>query len=158
MAKSIACGLLMCKWQGDDLHYFLVHPGGPFFRGKRAGVWSIPKGIPEENEEPLTTAMREFTEETGITPTPPFFALDPVKQRSGKIVHAWTFIGTWDPSTGIISNTFKLEWPPSSGKFQDFPEQDEGAWMNYEDARIAINPGQIPLLEQAMQIHEGARK
>jgi predicted NUDIX family NTP pyrophosphohydrolase len=153
MAKSVACGLLMCQWQKEELLYFLVHPGGPFFTNKRTGVWSIPKGIPEGNEDPLSTAIREFKEETGLTPTPPFFQLQPVKQKSGKIVYAWTFLGSWDSLFGIVSNTFQLEWPPKSGKFAEFPEQDEGAWMNYENARSAINPGQIPLLDEALEIH-----
>jgi len=147
----------MCKWQNDRLLYFLVHPGGPFFRNKRTGVWSIPKGIPEGNEESLNTAIREFGEETGIKPTPPFFPLQPVKQKSGKVVHAWTFLGTWEPSAGIVSNTFKLEWPPSSGKFQEFPEQDEAAWFTFEEAQVAINQGQIPLLEEAQKIHNSIK-
>jgi predicted NUDIX family NTP pyrophosphohydrolase len=149
MPKPIACGLLMYRYSNHQLEFFLVHPGGPFFRNKKTGVWSVPKGLPEGNEDKLATAIREFTEETGITPTPPFTELTPVQQKSGKIVYAWAFKGEWSPSDGIVSNTFKLEWPPSSGKFQTFPEQDEAAWMDFESAKVAINPGQIKLLEQA---------
>jgi predicted NUDIX family NTP pyrophosphohydrolase len=150
MPKPIACGLLMYRWNDKRLEFFLVHPGGPFFKNKRTGVWSIPKGLPEGDEDKLVTAIREFTEETGIIPTAPFVELTPVQQKGGKIVYAWAFEGKWNPADGIMSNTFKLEWPPSSGKFQSFPEQDEAAWMDFEKAKIAINPGQIALLEQAL--------
>src|SRR5437868_1729489 len=122
MAQLISAGLLMCRWNDTMLEYFLVHPGGPFFKNKDEGVWSIPKGLPEGDEDLLITAQREFLEETGIQPTPPFYQLPIIKQKGGKIVHSWTFQGSWDSVKGIVSNTFKLEWPPRSGKFQDFPE------------------------------------
>lgn len=151
MAAHISAGLLMCRLQ-SELEFFLVHPGGPFFKNKDVGVWSIPKGLPEKDEDLLLTAQREFREETGITPLAPFHPLGSIQQKAGKIVHAWTFAGTWDPADGIHCNTFSLEWPPKSGKMQEFPEQDRAAWMNYEKATVHINPAQLPLLERASLI------
>jgi predicted NUDIX family NTP pyrophosphohydrolase len=153
MASLIAAGLLMCKWDDDELLYFLVHPGGPFYMKKDEGVWSIPKGLPEATEDLLSTAQREFHEETGLTSHPPYFPLGTITQKAGKIVHAWTFKGDWDPATGITCNTFTIEWPPRSGKMKEYPEQDRAAWMNFEKASRAIVREQIPLLERAKEIH-----
>jgi predicted NUDIX family NTP pyrophosphohydrolase len=155
MAKeNIAAGLLMCKITDDELHYFLVHPGGPFFKNKQEGVWSIPKGIPEPGEtDLLSVAKREFEEETGIKPTGEFHSLGFVQQKAGKIVHAWTFIGEWNPVDKIKSNTFSLEWPPKSGKFQLFPEMDEARWMSFDEAVAMINPAQVALLARAREMY-----
>lgn len=152
MAAHISAGLLMCRKTPDGLEFFLVHPGGPFFKNKDLGTWSIPKGLPDDHENLLQTAQREFTEETGLIPHPPFEPLGSVQQKAGKIVHAWGFLGEWDPATGITCNTFKLEWPPRSGKFEEFPEQDKAAWMSYEQAMKHINPAQIPLLDKAREV------
>ena len=154
MKKNISAGLVMCQWKPSTVQFFLVHPGGPFFKNKDAGAWTIPKGLPEEGEDLLTTAQREFFEETGITPTGPLYQLEPIKQKGGKTVYAWTFLGEWDEQQGIQSNYFDLEWPPKSGRFQKFPEQDKAAWMSFEEAAIAINPSQLPLLVEAKNIHE----
>src|SRR5690349_2485033 len=126
MAAHISAGLLMYR-KVPGLEFFLVHPGGPYFKNKTLGVWSIPKGLPENDEDLLITAQREFKEETGITPSPPFDPLGSIQQKAGKIVHAWSFSGSWDPTTGITCNTFSIEWPPRSGRFQEFPEQDQAA-------------------------------
>ena len=143
----------MCRVEAKELQFFLVHPGGPFFKNKDEGVWSIPKGIPEsENEELLAVAQREFEEETGIKPAGNFQPLGSVQQKAGKIVHAWAFLGEWDPASGIRSNVFALEWPPKSGKFQEFPEMDKAAWLPYADAIKKINPAQVPLLNRATEI------
>lgn len=154
MAKqNIAAGLLMCRFHAGVLEYFLVHPGGPFFKNKHNGVWSIPKGIPEfDGEEMLDVAKREFLEETGITPSAPFHSIGSVQQKAGKVVHAWAFLGEWNPSNGIRSNTFTIEWPPKSGKIQAFPEMDEARWMVYDEAKIKINPAQILFLERAPDV------
>lgn len=152
MAK-IAAGLLMCRKENKELEFFLVHPGGPFFVKKNEGVWSIPKGLPEPDEEILQTAQREFFEETGIKPNPPFDSLGSIKLKSGKIIHAWSFKGAWSPDQGIISNTFKIEWPPSSKKFIEIPEIDRAEWMNYSKAIKMINPNQIPFLSRATEIY-----
>lgn len=142
----------MCDLTGAQPFFFLVHPGGPFFATKTQGVWTIPKGIPEAGEDLLTAAKREFTEETGITPEPPFYSLGSITQKSGKVVHAWTFNGEWDPASGIVSNKFSMEWPPRSGKWQSFPEADEGRWMSYPTACKAIIAEQIPFLDRSLAV------
>ena len=150
----IAAGLLMCRKENNTLQFFLVHPGGPFYAKKNEGVWSIPKGLPENDEEILRTAQREFFEETGIKANEPFYPIGSVKQKSGKIVHAWTFKGEWDSDQGITSNIFKMEWPPRSKKFLDIPEVDRAAWMNYDEAVKMIHPHQLPFLKKAKEIYE----
>jgi predicted NUDIX family NTP pyrophosphohydrolase len=152
MPQNISAGLLMCRKAKDHLEFFLLHPGGPFFKNKDLGVWSIPKGLPNESEDLLIAAQREFHEETGLTAAPPFHSLGTIRQKAGKVVHAWAFLGEWNESNGIECNTFKLEWPPRSGKYQDFPEADRAAWMNFETAGRHIIPEQIPLLERAIKI------
>lgn len=154
MAKqNIAAGLLMCKLEVDRLYFFLVHPGGPFFKNKDKGVWSIPKGIPEsDKEELLSVAIREFEEETGIKPVGDYRPIGHVQQKAGKIVHAWAFLGEWDSKSGIKSNTFSVEWPPRSGKFQNFPEMDKAEWLPYGEAVNKINPAQIEFLDRASKL------
>ena len=144
-----SAGLLMCRIENRVLEFFLIHPGGPFFAKKDEGAWTIPKGLPEGDEELLATAKREFFEETGITPRPPFHSIGSIKLKSGKVVYAWSFIGAWDPTQGIASNLIKIEWPPRSGKIISIPEADHGAWLSFERAKIKINPGQLLFLERA---------
>lgn len=156
MVQDSAAGLLMCRWSHASLAYFLVHPGGPFYRNKEEGVWSIPKGLPEEGEDFLQTARREFFEETGIVPAPPYYPLGTIMQKSGKVVHAWTFLGEWEPETGIKCNTFSLEWPPRSGKKADFPEVDRAKWMSFEEAASMMLPAQRPFLGRAKDIYASA--
>lgn len=153
MLENIAAGLLMCRVTSGKLEYFLVHPGGPFYTRKDAGVWTIPKGIPERDEPLLETAQREFFEETGVKPHPPYHDIGTVKQKGGKLVYAWTFQGAWDPSTGIHCNNFTLEWPPRSGKIKEFPEVDRARWMEYAEALDMINPAQIPFLDRAKEFY-----
>jgi predicted NUDIX family NTP pyrophosphohydrolase len=151
---SIAAGLLMYKMEERTLHFFLVHPGGPLYARRNEGVWSIPKGMPEDNEDLLEAAKREFEEETGLHPAPPFHTLGTIKQKGGKTVHAWAFEGSWDPQDGIVSNMFDFQWPPRSGKYIRIPEVDRASWFTYDDAVRMINPAQIPLLEKAQQIFD----
>jgi predicted NUDIX family NTP pyrophosphohydrolase len=147
---NVAAGLLMYRKGNDEVEFFLVHPGGPFYVRKNEGVWSIPKGIPEKkDEELLQTAQREFFEETGIKPHGPFHPLGSTKLKSGKIVHAWAFEGDWDPSTGIISNLITIAWPPSSKKFIDIPEVDKAEWMTRDQALKMIHPAQVVFLTEA---------
>lgn len=150
---KVTAGLLMYR-KGKELEYFLVHPGGPFFSKKNEGVWSIPKGLPENNEELLETAQREFYEETGIKPTPPFHALGTAKLKSGKVIHAWCFEGEWDARQGIVSNMFKIEWPPASKQLVDFPEVDRAEWMTYDVAVKMIHPQQVSFLTKVRDIYE----
>ena len=130
----------------DALEVLLVHPGGPFWRGKDLGAWTLPKGE-FTDEEPLAAARREFVEETGVTPEGPFLALTPVRQKAGKLVHAWAFAGDCDPDA-ITSNTFRMEWPPRSGKFAEFPEVDRAAFFSLPAARAKILAAQVPLLDE----------
>ena len=109
----VSAGLLMYRIQDGKLQVLLAHPGGPFFKNKDEGAWTIPKGEAEPGEDLLEAAKREFEEETGITPTGPFTALTPIQQKGGKIVHAWAFKGDCDPGA-IVSKTFRIEWPPRS--------------------------------------------
>jgi predicted NUDIX family NTP pyrophosphohydrolase len=128
----------------------LVHPGGPFFKRRDAGVWSIPKGMSEPGEEPLATARREFREELGFdAPAQEFFELGQVKQSGGKLVLAWAFRGDWDPAL-LRSLTFELEWPPNSGKLQAFPEVDRAEFFDADTAEEKIIVAQRPLIQRAL--------
>ena len=142
-----SAGLLLYRFRDSRLEVLLVHPGGPFFRNKDAGVWTIPKGEAESDEALLDVAVREFREETGFEPQGPFVRLEPVRQKSGKWVHAWAFEGDCEPSA-LRSNTFRLEWPPRSGTFADFPEVDRAEFFNLERAREKLNPAQVALLDE----------
>ncbi len=147
MPHNISAGLLMYRILDGKLQVLLAHPGGPFFKNKDDVAWSIPKGEVEAGEDLLETAKREFKEETGVTQTGPFIALTPVKQKGGKVVHAWAFNGDCDP-TAIVSNNFKMEWPPRSGRQVEFPEIDRAGFFDVVAARRKINPGQVPLIEE----------
>ena len=133
--------------QKKNHEVFLVHPGGPLWKNKDIGAWSIPKGEFEEGEDPLDAARREFREETGISVDGRFISLTPVKQKSGKLVHAWALEKDIDPDT-IVSNTFDLEWPPRSGRRIAVPEVDRCGWFTLAEARQKILPGQEPVLNE----------
>jgi len=143
----ISAGLLMYRQQDGRLEVLLVHPGGPFWRNKDDGAWSIPKGEVGPGEDLLDAARREFQEELGLAADGPFLPLTPVKQKGAKIVHARAFAGNCDPSQ-IKSNTFAVEWPPRSRKLQQFPEVDQAAFFDLATARQKINAAQIPLLDE----------
>ena len=129
----------------------LVHPGGPFFKNKDAGIWTVPKGEPAEGEEMIETARREFREETGIdVGDVPLIALGEVKQKGGKAVHAWAFAGDCDLAA-LKCNTFKVQWPPKSGQWRTFPEVDQYAFLDLATARQKINPAQVALLDRLEQ-------
>ena len=125
-----------------------MHPGGPFWRRRDAGAWSIPKGECGPEEEPLAAARREFQEELGVAPPEgPVQDLGEIRQRSGKLVHAWALQGDLDASS-VTSNTFELEWPPRSGRLIEVPEVDRAEWLTLERAREKINPAQAELLDR----------
>lgn len=145
--SRVSAGLLMYRKREGRIEVLLAHPGGPFFRNKDVGVWSIPKGEPDDDEDLLTAAQREFAEETGIQPAGPFIALNTVKQAGGKLVHAWAFPGDCNPDD-LVSNTFTVQWPPKSGRFVEFPEMDRADFFDLEAAQHKINPAQVKLLEQ----------
>ena len=143
----LSAGLLMYRIKDGAIQVLLAHPGGPFFAKKDDGHWSIPKGEPGADEDLLITAQREFEEETGVKPTGPFIPLHPIQQKGGKIVHAWAFEGDCDPKT-IVSNTFTMEWPPRSGKQQEFPEIDRAEFFDLATARTKIKGGQEGLIDE----------
>ena len=151
MSKKSA-GLLLYRIKNNLMEILLVHPGGPFWQKKDIGSWSIPKGEVEEGEELLKAAFRETEEETGLKleENQPF-PLNPVKQKSGKIIYAFALQA--DVKIGNIkSNLFEMEWPPRSGKKQSFPEVDKAEWFPIEEAKKKIVPGQIAIIEQLEQI------
>ena len=137
----------MYRRRANGLEVFLVHPGGPFWARKDVGAWTIPKGEIEAGEEPIEAALREFGEETGSAVSGDFTPLGSVRMRSGKVVHAWAVEGEIDAET-IRSNVFTLEWPPRSGRQQEYPEADRAAWFPLDEARRRILAGQAPLLDE----------
>jgi predicted NUDIX family NTP pyrophosphohydrolase len=125
----------------------LVHPGGPFWRHKDEGAWSIPKGEIDEGEDALAAARREFSEETDYRPKRKAWDLGSIRQPGGKHVQAWAVQDDWDPAR-LASNTFEMEWPPHSGRIATFPEIDKAAWFGLDEARTKILKGQIPFLDR----------
>lgn len=152
MTSKQSAGILLYRRKTNLLEVFLVHPGGPFWKNKDAGCWTIPKGEFTNDEPALDAAVREFKEETGSVLKGPFQPLSPIRQKGGKRVYAWAAPGDIDPAR-IVSNTFELEWPRGSGKQQIFPEVDKGRWFPLGAARQMINPAQIPLLDELEETH-----
>lgn len=144
----------MYRRKGGTLQVFLVHPGGPLWAKKDFNAWSIPKGELHQEEDPLTAAKREFHEETGLTASGHFIPLSPVKAKSGKTVLAWAIEGDCD-AAAIKSNTFSMEWPPRSGRKQEFPEVDRAEWFDIELAKRKINEAQAGLLEELQTMVSG---
>jgi predicted NUDIX family NTP pyrophosphohydrolase len=142
---NLSSGLLLYRRRSRGLELFLAHPGGPFWRDRDAGAWTIPKGVVDEGEELLAAACREFEEETGIPPQGPFRPLGSVRQKAGKVVHAWAWEGDADAER-ITSNSARTEWPPGSGRWITYPEIDRCAWFDPEAARAKINPAQAELI------------
>src|ERR1700744_197121 len=148
MAKQSA-GILLYRFINKQLEVFLIHPGGPFFRNKEDGIWSIPKGEFLDDEDALVAAKREFLEETGQAIDGTFIPLEPVTQKGGKKVFAWAVEGDIDHET-TISNTFEMEWPPRSGKKQSFPEIDRAGWFDIDIAKVKINDAQSALIDDLL--------
>ena len=144
---KISAGILLYRRHGGATEVLLVHPGGPFWRNKDLGAWSIPKGEAQPGEPLLDHAKREFAEETGFPASGDFKPLTPQRQASGKLVHAWALEGDLDASA-VVSNNFSLEWPPHSGKRQEFPEVDRAQWFDLAVARQKIHRGQIGFLSE----------
>ncbi len=151
MPKQSA-GILLYRKAAHGLQVFLVHPGGPFFKNKDEGSWSVPKGEYLPDEDPLMAAKREFQEETGHEITGDFIALNAIKQKGGKTVLAWAVEGNIDQGN-IKSNTFEIEWPPRSGKKQTFDEIDRAEWFDMATAKIKINPAQAALIDELAAIN-----
>ncbi len=150
-SNKISAGLLMYRRKSYDFEFLLVHLGGPFWTKKDAGAWFLPKGEVNPGEHEQSAAIREFTEETGLTPSATLTPLGSVRHKSGKIVHAWAFEGDCDPAT-VRSNTFEMEWPPRSGKTQTFPEIDRAAFFTLESAREKMHPSEFPLLTRLREL------
>ena len=150
MAKQSA-GLLVYRKRVNALEVLLVHPGGPLWKNKDAGAWSIPKGEFAPGEDPLSVARREFQEEIGSSINGVMMPLKAVKQRGGKTVYAWAVEADVDVSQ-IKSNTFTMEWPPRSGKHREFPEVDRAEWFDLSMAAEKINAGQRELIDQLQSI------
>jgi predicted NUDIX family NTP pyrophosphohydrolase len=146
--SEVSAGILAFR-QKPTLELLLAHPGGPYWHNKDEGAWSIPKGNVESGDL-LICAKREFTEETGLTPAGPFTALKPLRQKSGKMVHAFAMEADFDLS-GFSSNQFEMEWPPRSGKTKTFPEIDRIAYFNVTKARRKILPGQRAFIDELIQ-------
>jgi predicted NUDIX family NTP pyrophosphohydrolase len=141
-----SAGILMYRRKGGAVEVLLVHPGGPFWIKKDDGAWTIPKGVREEGEEGLAAAKREFEEETGAAPAGEFIPLGKFRQSSAKTVSVWALEGEFDV-TKLKSNKFALEWPPKSGKTNEFPEVDRAAWFSPDEARRKILKGQRAMLD-----------
>ena len=145
--RNVSAGLLLYRRPRGRLELFLAHPGGPFWRGRDLGAWTIPKGLVAPGEALLDAARREFEEETGIVPRQPFLPLGSVRQKAGKVIHAWAWEGDADPAA-IVSNTTSCEWPRGSGRSLAFPEVDRCAWFEPGVARAKLNPAQAELIDR----------
>lgn len=152
--RSVSAGLMMYRRREGAVEVLLVHPGGPFWKKRDAGAWTIPKGEPSEGEALIAAARREFREETGLEPSGELIELGVVRQKGGKEVHAWAFEGDCDPAS-LQSGTFSLEWPPRSGKWRDFPEVDRAEFFELSAAREKINPAQVALLDALQAVTAG---
>jgi predicted NUDIX family NTP pyrophosphohydrolase len=148
---KLSAGILLYRKRAGLLEVFLVHPGGPFWKNKDDGAWSIPKGECDEGADLLSEAKREFMEETGVAPQGEFQPLTPVRQAGRKLIYAWAVEGELDPGK-LRSNTFVMEWPPRSGKQQEFAEVDRGDWFRLSAARLKLLPGQRPFLDELSRL------
>jgi predicted NUDIX family NTP pyrophosphohydrolase len=149
MAAKTSAGMLLYRRRGGDIEVLLAHPGGPFLRKKDEGAWTIPKGEVEGEEDLFARARIEFREELGVEPPAgPYLDLGSVKQKGGKTVYAWACEG--DFAGPARSNTFQLEWPPRSGKIQDFPEVDRAEWFSLAQARLKMNPAQTEFIDRLL--------
>ena len=152
MAKKISGGLLLYNLTGGSPRFLVAHPGGPFFRKRDEGWWSIPKGEPEEGEEIFDAAIREFEEETGLCPEGPYLELGDVMQKNGKRVHAWGFEGKWEDGRIPECNEITLEFPKGSGKLWTFPEIDQAELLSPENAKKKLREEQHPFVDRLLAI------
>jgi predicted NUDIX family NTP pyrophosphohydrolase len=153
MAAKRSAGILLFRRSGEETEFLLVHPGGPFWTKRDAGAWSIPKGQIEDEEEPRACAVRELEEELGNAPeldTGQLIELGSIRQRAGKVVEAWAAEADFDPAS-LAGNTFAMEWPPRSGKQQEFPEVDRAEWFDLGTAREKILPAQAEFLDRLLE-------
>src|SRR5579883_1740855 len=144
---NVSAGLMLYRCGPDGPEVFLAHPGGPFWANKDAGAWTIPKGLVEPGEDLLAAACREFAEETGIPPRGPYRPLGSIRQKAGKVVHAWAWEGDADPAA-VVCNTTRVEWPPGSGRVLTVPEVDRCGWFAPAVAREKLNPAQAEFVDR----------
>jgi predicted NUDIX family NTP pyrophosphohydrolase len=144
---NVSAGLLLYRRVGKSFEVLLAHPGGPFWAKRDAGAWSIPKGLVDADEEPLAAARREFEEETGLRPTGPFHDFGEVRDKAGKLIHAWACEGDAEPAD-LHSNVMRAEWPYGSGRWITFPEVDQYAWCDPQTARDKLNPAQAAFIDR----------
>ena len=146
--KKQSAGVLLYRFKDRELQVLIAHPGGPFFAKKDNGNWSIPKGLYEDDEDPFEAAKREYEEEIGApVPSGPYLELGEIKRKDGKTICAWAAEGDVDESK-VKSNTFEMEWPPRSGKKQEFPEIDKALWFNLDSASQKLQPAQVEFLKR----------
>jgi predicted NUDIX family NTP pyrophosphohydrolase len=148
---KVSAGLLLYRIRHGAPEVFLAHPGGPFFARKDNGHWTIPKGEPDDGEDLLAAAQREFSEETGFVPAGPFIDLGTILQKGGKTVYAWACEGDMPEGHLHSCNTFTTEWPIGSGKFQHFPEIDQVCFFPIAEARLKLKDTQVPLLDRLLE-------
>ena len=149
--ERISAGILLYRWLDGGLEVLIAHPGGPFFASKDEGFWTIPKGEPNTGEDLPDAAVREFSEEVGFKPTGPFVNLGSIQQKGGKIVYAFACEGDLPDGHIHKCNTFRMEWPLNSGKFQSFPEIDRACFFSVAEARRKLKSAQIPLLDRLLE-------
>jgi predicted NUDIX family NTP pyrophosphohydrolase len=149
-----SAGVALYHRAGDAIEIFLTHPGGPFWKNKDDGAWTFPKGEYADPEEPLAAATREFREETGCEIAGQPLDLGEVRQKGGKLVRLYAFEGDCDPAA-IRSNTFRVEWPPGSKRYQEFPEVDRAEWFSPEEARRKLLPSQVEFVERLLRLVGG---
>lgn len=143
---KVSAGLLMYCLRDGRPEVLLAHPGGPLYTHRDDGSWTIPKGEVDPGEDLLKAAQREFREETGFAVDGPFWPLPVIKQKSGKVIHAWAFAGNCNPEA-LVSNPFEMEWPPRSGQKQQFPEIDRAEFFDFDTARRKLNAAQAQLVD-----------
>jgi predicted NUDIX family NTP pyrophosphohydrolase len=145
--RNVSAGILVYRRNGNKLEVLLAHPGGPFWVNRDQGAWTIPKGAIELDEDPFAAAKREFEEETGFRASGPFLPLGSVRQKAGKVIHAWACAGNFDTTTAT-SNSFAIEWPPGTGRTIEVPEIDRCEWFGAVEARIKLNSAQAAFLDR----------
>jgi predicted NUDIX family NTP pyrophosphohydrolase len=149
--NKVSAGLLMYRIRNGKIEVFLAHPGGPLFRNRDVGHWTIPKGEVQTDEELLDTAKREFFEEVGIRADGSFVPLGSIRQRGGKTVFAWAFAGDCHSSHNHVCNDFTMEWPPHSGQYQNYPELDRVGFFSLDEAREKLKETQRPFLDRLIE-------
>ena len=155
--RNTSAGLVLFRRGAKGLEIFLAHPGGPLWKSRDIGAWTIPKGLIDEGEDPLAAARREFREETGIDASGPFLPLGTIRQKAGKVVHGWAWAGDAD-AAATTSNTAKIEWPRKSGRWVSYPEIDRCGWFTAAAAREKMNPAQAEFIGRLEQLLDGGQR